>query len=92
MSKHTPGPWQTSIDGERVLDNTESFVANCKPTDSAFPMNKANARLIAAAPELLAALKVLTLDAAVKSWLEAHDPKAIEQARAAIARAEGREQ
>lgn len=41
-----------------------------------------------AAPELLNALKVFTLNPTIKHWLETYDPKALEQARAAIAKAE----
>lgn len=36
---------------------------------------------------LVAALKVLTLDASIRAWLEANDPKALAQAEAALAQA-----
>lgn len=59
MSKHTPGPWATR-DGTDIVG-----FDNCKLASTAWSAhpereNEANARLIAAAPELL--------DAA-KSWL-----------------------
>lgn len=47
----------------------------------------ANARLIAAAPELLNACRVIALDDDVASYLFDNDPKALEQIRAAIAKA-----
>jgi hypothetical protein len=50
---------------------------------------EANARLIAAAPELLAAIKVMVFTRGIRDHLEATDPMALEQARAAIARAKG---
>ena len=48
MSKHTPGPWQV-IGGNVYGDNLRALL----------PMNGADARLIAAAPELLAALEMV---------------------------------
>lgn len=66
MSKHTPGPWVISVDArypaepcvDAVVDDVVWHVALCHngpgPEDASA---EANARLIAAAPELLAALK-----------------------------------
>jgi hypothetical protein len=59
MSKHTPGPWQVhgshiyTADPERAL-LAQVFNSGSKASD--YPL-QANARLIAAAPELLEALK-----------------------------------
>ena len=50
MSKHTPGPWQV-IGGNVYGDNLRAML----------PMNGADARLIAAAPDLLKALEALLL-------------------------------
>jgi hypothetical protein len=90
---HTPGPWTVTCDAdddnERPL---EIVVDNDWNRRIAFPASDGNpddARLIAAAPELLAALKaVLTV------WHDAtatrHDDAAAEAAAlAAIAKAEG---
>ena len=66
MSKHTPGPWRTDPDlgHEQVLGPDGIIVADC----SIFAMvkngptperNRANARLIAAAPEMLSFLQDL---------------------------------
>ena len=88
MSKHTPGPWLR--DGDRVytlhkLAHVEAsrWNAQVRPSVGCPPDEAdANARLIAAAPELLEALK----------WtaraLDKEHPAAI-KARAAIAKAEG---
>ena len=53
---HTPGPWKVF---DRTLVGTDDIaVANVKGSDSiSDAQDEANARLIAAAPELLAALK-----------------------------------
>lgn len=64
-ANHTPGPWQILADGNighRGLMNVLTRVADVRVNDS----RDANARLIAAAPELLAALAecVRTLDIA----------------------------
>jgi hypothetical protein len=58
MSKHTPGPWE-------VEDDTDEVIVSRDPEANGFqivaktygPDDAANARLIAAAPDLLAALK-----------------------------------
>lgn len=52
--------------------------------------HREDALLIAAAPDLYAAVKVLTLTPAIREWLVANDPKALEQAEFALAKAEGR--
>ena len=101
MSSHTPGPWAHSSDGVecyseapgkcyavtvatiRGLDYESEFISKA--------MGMANARLVAAAPELLAALK-----AVCKAWDNREDDYfpgmmlAQDLAEAAIAKAEGR--
>jgi len=82
MNKHTPGPWNR-IKGDRNVYSAAGTV--CKTPailggGSAATNWEANARLIAAAPDLLEALECL-----IKSD---HDD-VIEMARAAIARARG---
>lgn len=61
---HTAGPWQVYMgdyDGQRaaVIAHTEDMlvVARCPPFEAANETVEANARLIAAAPDLLEALK-----------------------------------
>ena len=96
MSKHTPGPWVFS-----AIDSTEGFlvVEKARPQSLVATVCKrngcgwacpheepwANARLIAAAPDLLEALREM-LDAQVCG-----DCALCDKARAAIAKAEGQE-
>lgn len=61
--KHTPGPWQTSRNGLRVITSEDRsngvlFVADCySGTSEDMQEDMANARLIAAAPKLLDVLE-----------------------------------
>ena len=90
----TPGPWyvtgkltryvEARIDGGLIQE-----VAACGPTkaDGGYgPQQEANARLIAAAPDLLEALKWMVLRTEEGGY---PDGKCLEEARAAIARATG---
>lgn len=72
-AKHTPGPWE--IDGEYVQQADQTGVAICdvmnmdEGGDKGWyrgPVTQANARLIAAAPELLEALE----EAVDLAWFE----------------------
>lgn len=83
MSKHTPGPWETRAGGrDAVFTAAGSRIALVMPRfedehrESAEDF--ANARLIAAAPDLLAALEEL---------MYARTEKAEAMANAAIAKA-----
>lgn len=90
---HTPGPWRTfkQADGTAWIVATEAldkFGRSCESIVR-IPLDRngveANARLIAAAPDLLAACKALL------SWSAIEDVPgpAVESARSAIAKAEG---
>lgn len=95
MSTHTPGPWKTGTGeftdqvfcddpiGEQGSDWGENFI--CETAG-----NKANARLIAAAPELLGALKDLENILSCKPY-DKDEQKLLTNARHIIARAEGKE-
>lgn len=72
MSKHTPGPW--TVSGGTIRNLHGHLVADFHSTD-------ADARLIAAAPELLAALQLI-----VAKRYEPSLYAAIDDARAAIAK------
>jgi hypothetical protein len=87
MSKHTPGPWKES---KNVME--QPVIESVRPDNDAFiicqtfgPDKHDNARLIAAAPDLLEVLR----------WtaraLHAEHPAAI-KARAAIAKATGEDE
>lgn len=81
--KHTPGPWQQG-EGTTlwvVLANDRTPICHLLlGTEAA----EANARLIAAAPDMLEALEVM-----VHSFMYKDAPEAFNIARAAIAKAEG---
>ena len=57
---HTPGPWEVTGKGNVVRVSEPQYVLAMV---AAWDEMQANARLIAAAPELLAVLKLLWLDA-----------------------------
>lgn len=66
--KHTPGPWKIGTEGYRVYGGSYGVAAIEGTSGAASKEAEANARLIASAPELLAAcemalehLKVLTV-------------------------------
>ena len=94
MSKHTPGPWavvgnRTKYVEARLISGLIQEVAACGPTaaDKGYgPQQEANARLIAAAPDLLEALIELA-DCGAEAWGE--DRPCVKWARAAIAKATG---
>jgi len=92
-SKHTPGPWK-AIPCPSPMDKSAFGVAAVEPMrgriDSSLQgMTEANARLIAAAPDLLEACKQL-VNAAYKPCGHQYDCIcAGDLARAAIAKAEG---
>lgn len=88
-AKHTPGPWRISSGCDRWVVQEKGGCIACVEQDRKF--GEANARLIAAAPELLEALTSL-LDASQRNQEhyseEAHDI-AESRARAAIKKATG---
>ena len=98
MSNHTPGPWV-------VTDSNASyrhpFTVAHVPAKPAFVMPiadvidqkgcKANAFLLAEAPNLLAALKDILRIAKAASHGHTFNAQRIERAEAAITKAEGRE-
>jgi hypothetical protein len=105
MSGHTPGPWM--IEPYSDEDETLYVCANYMPTDDGFARatwiaecdlqdgnlaeNAANARLIAAAPDLLAALKE-TLNYWKSTGFADCEPECdciVESVRAALAKADG---
>ena len=83
MSKHTPGPWHyfETEDGRcRVKPlNRKYIVAECSAMEPQCEEQRSNARLMAAAPELLEALR---------DMVDHGDATAFAKARAAIAKAE----
>lgn len=101
MSKHTPGPWKLHrIDSDTVFV-TEDRIARGESipgynrklvemphwSDDNYDEKMANTRLIAAAPELLEALKKVFEDYASPDWRNLSTN--IDLMKAAIAKAEG---
>jgi len=90
-SKHTPGPWTVEIsEGELVVgqpgpDGSIVYVERYYPED---PEHRANARLIAAAPELLEALKKAEIILRLAPIL-GKEEACLTEVQAAIAKAEG---
>ncbi len=97
MSKHTPGPWHATVPPSsdiHFIRNIDSDDAGQIAKVRVGPVLEqaealANARLIAAAPDLLEALECL------QEWVdncfqEYSDAEVCSVARAAIAKAEGR--
>ena len=87
MSAHTPGPWFVTTQDDYPTGEVSADPMGVRHIVTTYCDDaKANARLIAAAPELLAALGRLLESGDV---LDAADAGALKQARAAIARATG---
>lgn len=94
MTKHTPGPW--FVDGAKpwqiILRTEKTNMLRIASANTQFTRTyAANARLMAAAPELLEALKNATsvLKAFAGHVKDGIADVTLEQARAAIAKAEG---
>jgi hypothetical protein len=99
--KHTPGPWY--VDPIRISPSATIHIrsnAYAEIPGEFMPIadvragvhvgeDEANARLIAAAPELLAALKSLTAHLGPDGYIPQAGEHATKQALAAIARATG---
>ncbi len=96
MSAHTPGPWfakrMRNDNGNFDIDSVGGYFVAKSIGGLDVGEEEANARLIAAAPELLAALQRAYM--ALIGYLPGHrnaiTDAAIDAARAAIAKAEGR--
>lgn len=97
MSAHTPGPWEVHPEENRrafaenlvVADGVAVAIAlNNEERGAGWTKCEANARLIAAAPDLLESLRAL-VEVASECIPETAGHE-LEQARAAIAKAEGK--
>lgn len=84
QAAHTPGPWTILNRGYKSHVTDSDMRWNAEVVG---PGHTANARLIAAAPDLLAALEILVFDCEAHG-LDDNDAH-LREARAAIARAKG---
>ena len=64
-ASHTPGPWWRDDDGFIAAGTSDNYVTVASPNCSAMDIDEreANARLIAAAPDMLGELKNITANA-----------------------------
>jgi hypothetical protein len=83
--KATPGPWHADEDGEFPID-IRSSAGPVVARVVAFPGGESDAHLIAAAPDMAAAIQ-LFIDAL--EGRDVHPEEAIGACRAALARAKG---
>lgn len=103
MSKHTPGPWKVFNGTDVFPDDGDKeatrYIADCDMASAAFISGeeaRANARLIAAAPDLLETLKgmvgmyVELVESGDAGFWDAEKVTEVIAARSAIAKAEGR--
>ncbi len=91
---HTPGPWSLKMTGWRtnpfaIYSPRRPGAVACVPSRTSVPLDEqdANARLIAAAPDLLAALQEFV--GAVDAGAKFADVSVVDYARTAIAKAKG---
>ncbi len=88
--KHTPGPWQWTQHFDPTISiYKDGFGQIARLYDSSAGTGKANAILIAAAPDLLAALKSIVEVIGNTEYGEIDRKLAVKDARAAIAKATG---
>ena len=93
--RHTPTPWDIAAHMTYTIADAQGRVIASTRTLSFLNTEEAisNARFIVQAVNaheaLLAALQVLVVTPHILYYLEANDPMALEQARAAIAKAKG---
>jgi len=85
-TKHTAGPWKSEFDGYEVFAKRKEFCCVVMVMQEHHEY-KANARLIAAAPELLEACKD-GLHIALTSGLNEKDDDVVRRIKAAISHAE----
>lgn len=93
MSSHTPGPWTAGSKTVRAPETEDRLPLDVRLFGGNANDHRANARLIAAAPELLQALQLLHDDIAEYARLNnlgGFDNHVMKLARAAIAKATGR--
>ena len=92
MSKHTPGPWKAGSRSVTAPETEDRLALDVRLYGGNSGDHRANARLIAAAPDLLLALRMLhaeTADYIRLNNLGGMDNQCMQLARAALAKAVG---
>lgn len=89
-TKHTPGPWSYTSRGDIIGNGCSLALVKSSAAIVSEEQDKANARLIAAAPDLLAELQEMAevLNSGIICRIEPDSAKAA-KIRAAIAKAKG---
>lgn len=82
MIDHTPGPWEVRETRQFIKVISKDGITICSDEDFPAPLDKADAHLIAAAPDMLAALKQVRT--------RALPPEITDMVYDAIAKAEGK--
>ena len=90
-TKHTPGPWKAHLDQVSIVEMSDGHQFYVGGEDQSTDTIDANAALISAAPDLLAALGHLVGVCEGRTLPNEKHP-AVVQARKAIAKAKGSEQ
>ena len=90
-TEHTQGPWKTEGWENLVVNSADGHTMTLAAggKDACLEELKANARLIAAAPELLVALKAITDYDEGSSEEGTYGSEVMERCRAAISKVEG---
>jgi hypothetical protein len=94
MLNHSITPWKTAIAFDRayirnIKDAQGEIIAQIPDWEDGLAETTANARLMAAAPELLEALQGMIEYFVDYSWDDYSDTETMQAARAAIAKATG---
>jgi hypothetical protein len=88
--KHTPGPWKAGSRSVTALETEDRLGMDVRLYGGSASDNRANARLIAAAPDLLEALQpFMALEPEL--WSDIRVKRAFVIARTAIAKATGKQ-
>lgn len=90
VMKHTPAPWKAGARSVSAPETEDRLGLDVRLYGGNAGDNKANARLIAAAPDMLQALRLIEHATAPSHDDGGHHEAAHEIAVAAIAKAEGR--
>jgi hypothetical protein len=91
-TKHTPGPWESKKTGYVMADNCYVAEILCGPDSPDPHEGKANGRLIASAPDLLEAAKILISSLVWERKRSGITYAGAEILEAAIDKAEGKEE
>jgi hypothetical protein len=96
MSKHTPGPWKAfrdaTLNTQGLMGENGDLVFDVGTSEDGYCPRKADARLIAAAPDLLEACKDMVqvaIDEMGYGTYAMVEQSAIDKIRTAITKAEG---